>query len=127
VIKEEKGQSITELALVLPVLLLILCGILDFGRLLYIYMHLNLVSQESARLGGLGKSDAAITTFAKESYQMGEPETLEVIISPSDTSRYSGGYVTVELRTAFYTITPLLSEVLPSPYTIMSKSTIRVE
>ena len=33
--KRENGQSAVEFALVLPILLLIVCGILDFGWLFY--------------------------------------------------------------------------------------------
>ena len=35
-LKREKGQSIVEFALVLPLILLIVCGIIDFGWLFII-------------------------------------------------------------------------------------------
>ena len=31
ILKNEKGQSIVEFALVVPILLTLLCGIIDFG------------------------------------------------------------------------------------------------
>jgi Flp pilus assembly protein TadG len=33
--KSEKGQAAVEFALVLPILLLLILGIIDFGRILY--------------------------------------------------------------------------------------------
>lgn len=46
-VKKENGQSVVEMALVLPVLLLLLVGIIDFGRVFYYYSHLNLATQET--------------------------------------------------------------------------------
>ena len=56
--RDERGQSLVETALVLPVLLLLLVGILDFGRIMYSYAHLHMAAQETVRVGGLDKSDS---------------------------------------------------------------------
>ena len=47
--KEEKGQAMVEFALVLPILLCLLCGILDFGWLYYNQITLNNAAREGAR------------------------------------------------------------------------------
>jgi Flp pilus assembly protein TadG len=127
VIQEEKGQSLVEMALLLPVLLLILVGIIDFGRVLYSYSHLHLATQETARLGGLGKSDSEITQFAKDYIHIGDSSMLNVTITPNDVSRESGDYVTVTLEYPMELMTPLLSNILPSPIQLQADSTIRVE
>lgn len=126
-IRDQRGQSLTEFALLVPLLLLLVCGTIDFGRIVYAYMHLNIAAQETVRLGGLGKGDVEITDFANNYVIVGEPGTLEVLISPLDTARDSGDYVTVTLRSPFIPVTPLLSEVLPDSYMIITDSTIRVE
>lgn len=126
-IKDQKGQSLTEFALIVPLLFLLICGIIDFGRILYAYMHLNLATQEAVRLGGLGKGDVEITEFAKEYVLIGDPEVLEVTISPLEADRESGDYVTVTLQSPFQSITPVLSQLLPASYKITTDSTIRVE
>lgn len=125
--KNEKGQSMVEMALVLPILLLILMGIFDMGRIMYTYMHLQLATQESVRLGGLGRDDAAITTFAREYIHVGDPSDLKVNISPNDSTRDSGDYMSVTLEYPVDYITPLISKVLPSPIMVKTDSTIRVE
>ena len=48
-IKSERGQSIVEFALVLPILLILLCGIIDFGWLYYNQITLNNAAREGAR------------------------------------------------------------------------------
>jgi len=47
----EKAQSMVEFALVFPVLLVLLYGIIEFGRLLFIYTSVTTSSREAARYG----------------------------------------------------------------------------
>jgi len=124
-ISHEKGQSLVEFALLLPLLLYLICGIIDFGRIMYTHMQLNLVAQEAVRLGGLGRSDADITQYTLD--HVDNPTKVIVTISPSDTIRQSGEYVMVRLEEQIEYITPLMSTVLPSPYRVITDSTIRVE
>ena len=47
-VKREDGQAMVEFALILPVFLLILCGIIDFGWLFYNQLSLR---SEERRVG----------------------------------------------------------------------------
>lgn len=123
--KNESGQSLIEFALVLPLLLLLLCGIFDFGRAMYGYLSLNLVAQESARLGSLGAADADIKQFADSHVHIGG-NTLNVTITPGQADRKSGDFVTVNLDYPMTYMTPLVSVILP-PLDITAQSTIREE
>jgi Flp pilus assembly protein TadG len=125
--KDESGQSMVEMALVLPVLLLLLVGILDFGRIFYSYSHLHMAAQETVRKGGLGAKDLEITQFARNYIKLGNSSKLLVTISPSDNNRRSGDYVTVTLKYPLQIYTPLLSDILPVPEFIVTDSTVRVE
>lgn len=125
-IREEKGQSLTEFALLVPLLLLLVCGIVDFGRLMYGYMHLNMAAQETVRLGGLGKTDSEMTTFARSYVHLGNAANLQVTISPAQAVRKSGDYITVTLNYPLGFVTPLVSKLFPPPV-ISADSTIRVE
>jgi len=51
--RREKGQSLVELAIILPFLLMILLGIIDFGRVFYAYVTITNASREGARYGSL--------------------------------------------------------------------------
>jgi hypothetical protein len=125
-IKEEKGQSMTEFALLLPLLLLLICGIVDMGRLLFAYQSLHMTAQEAVRLGGLGKSDVEIVTYAKGHVQVAKAAQLIVTIEPVQAARKPGQDVTVTLSYKLPFITPLVSRVIPVP-TLSTNSTIRVE
>jgi len=52
------GQGMVEFALVIPVLLLIVVGIFEAGRALYVYQSISSASREAARLGS-GASEAS--------------------------------------------------------------------
>lgn len=125
-IKEQKGQSLVEFALLLPLLLLLICGIVDLGRLLFAFVSLNMTSQEAVRLGGLGKTDAEIVTYARSHVRVGDASELQVIISPGQSTRKSGENITVTLTYSLPLVTPLMTEIMPDPV-LSANSTIRVE
>ncbi|MBS8266151.1 pilus assembly protein [Mesobacillus boroniphilus] len=125
--RDERGQSLVETALILPVLIIILLGIIDFGRIMYSYAHLHMAAQETVRMGGLGKNDTEIVTFAKDYVTLNPIDQLRINISPGDASRDSGDYVTVKLEYPFQFFTPFVSSLFPSSLSIKAESTIRVE
>lgn len=47
--QKEDGQALVEFALVLPILLILLCGIVDFGWIYYNQITLNNAAREGAR------------------------------------------------------------------------------
>lgn len=126
--KNKKGQAVVEIALLLPILLFLICAILDFGRILYTANTLNMVSQEAVRYSGLGRSDTEVIEFAKDKAAVGNKDKLTVTVTPSDTpKRTPGDYVTVKISYSIDYITPLMGEILTSPYIINIQSTIRNE
>jgi Flp pilus assembly protein TadG len=63
-----RGQSIVEFALVLPIFLLILCAILDFGVILYSRMTVINAAREGARAATLmaGEPQSVIAARARD-------------------------------------------------------------
>lgn len=51
--RSEKGQAMVEMALVLPILILIIGGIVDFGWLFYNKLALNNAAREGARYAAI--------------------------------------------------------------------------
>jgi uncharacterized repeat protein (TIGR01451 family) len=47
----DSGQSITETALVIPIFLLLVWGVFEFGRIVFTFSSLNNASREAARFG----------------------------------------------------------------------------
>ena len=49
--KIRRGQAVVEMALVIPLFLLVVMGIIDFGRAMHAWSALNLQCVEAARVG----------------------------------------------------------------------------
>jgi Flp pilus assembly protein TadG len=58
--KDKDGQSIIEFALVLPILLMVLFGITEFGRAIMVTNVLNTASREGARLGAVAGDTTSV-------------------------------------------------------------------
>src|SRR5665647_3972157 len=95
--RKKKGQALVEIALALPILIFLLCGIVDFGRILYSSETLNYVNQEAVRYAGLGKTDTEVTKYVKDNCPLGYKDTIVVTFNPVYASRKSGDYVTVNI------------------------------
>ena len=62
--KRSRGQALVEFALVIPVFLLVLCGILDFGLMLYSRMGVINASREGARASVTASDPTTIPSVA---------------------------------------------------------------
>jgi Flp pilus assembly protein TadG len=54
-----RGQSLTELAVSLPMLLILLAGVVDIGRAYYTYLSLRDAAAEGAAYGSIHPSDTS--------------------------------------------------------------------
>lgn len=61
-----RGQALVEFALVLPILLLFLLGILDFGRAVYASHTIGNAAREAARLAIVDQNPAAVTSHGQQ-------------------------------------------------------------
>jgi Flp pilus assembly protein TadG len=62
--RRDRGATAVEFALLLPVLLLLLFGIIDFGRALNAQITLTQAAREGARLAALGQTNVVSRTQA---------------------------------------------------------------
>jgi Flp pilus assembly protein TadG len=124
-IKKQDGQSLVEFALVLPLILLLLVAVFDFGRIFYTHLQLELVTQESVRMAGLGQGDEEISMYAQTQFQAGNSDNLEIVITPGEGARSAGDYVTVSISYPESLMNVFGDYAIP--YTVTTNSTIRVE
>ena len=52
--RRQRGQSLLEFALTMPVLLVIVAGVLEVGNMLVTYNRVQLVAREASRFGAAG-------------------------------------------------------------------------
>ncbi|MCQ3937071.1 MAG: hypothetical protein DPW18_08505 [Chloroflexi bacterium] len=93
---KEKGQSLIELAISLPVILLILLGTIDFGMALFSYAILRDAAQEGALYGSFNPTNKqAIENRARNIL----PRTEEESIFSSPVDLRNTEKVSVEIQT----------------------------
>ncbi|MEH7352858.1 TadE/TadG family type IV pilus assembly protein [Neobacillus drentensis] len=116
--KSENGQSLVEFALILPVLVMLLFGIVDFGRAFHAYLTIDHAGREAARAASIGKDNAAVKLIAKNrATSIGLKEDW---VDVSTTSRTPGTEVQITITYPFNFITPVLG---PLVKTIQLKDT----
>lgn len=134
--REQPAQTLIEFALLLPLLLLIVFFILDFGRAVYYYSALFNGAREGARYGttvvyidetGLSAADLVNITTAAKKHLHGLPAD-EVTVTASITGTLSPPvkYIHVTTRYIYTPVTPLVSLIVPS-ITLESTSRMRIE
>lgn len=107
--KASKGQSLVEFTLVLPVLLIILAGLLDLGRLYYAYVAVTDAAAEGARYGAMYSQDThGIKVRASEA-----SGGLVPIDEDQVTVVVSSGSIRVTVNYSVTILTPLVNAIVP--------------
>lgn len=139
----ERGQGLTEIALLLPVILLMFMGIFDFGRAIITYNSVAEASRNGARVAIVNQVPGDICrVVAERAVTLALPNTC----APNATA--AGVYVTasfggqscntyqsvsgvpctqtVQVTTQFAPITPIIGALL-GPIQLRSSTTLPVE
>jgi Flp pilus assembly protein TadG len=126
-LRNEKGQSLVEFAILLPFLLLLIMGILEFGIMLNSYLTINNSAREGARLGIVAGSDLEINELITTISPNLDTGNLIVKITPSNGNRISGGTLTVEVIYNYQVTIPIISNILNDVVVLKAKTSMRIE
>jgi Flp pilus assembly protein TadG len=99
----DRGAAAVEFALLLPVLLLLVFGLIDFGRALNAQITLTQAAREGARLAALGQSGVASRTQAAATGL--SPVSVGVTACPAGAG--SGVNAVVQVSYTFSFVTPV--------------------
>ncbi|MFS0775391.1 TadE family protein [Neobacillus sp. 3P2-tot-E-2] len=120
--KSERGQSLVEFALIVPVLIFLLIGIIDFGRVLHAYLTIDHAGREAARTASIGKDEATIKSKAVSQGSSIGLTTGQVIV----TTGSSGTEATITITYPITFLTPIIGSVV-GPLTLTDTTVMRVE
>lgn len=116
--KREEGQSLVEFAILLPLLLLIVCGIMDFGWLFYNQLSVQNCCREGARLACVSSADIEtgeieekVTNRVMESMPDNLRGRSTVIVEFTNEDSPLMGDVRVTVRADMQILTPVLSTI----------------
>ena len=125
-INDSKGQSLVETAIVLPLVILIVFGTIEFGRVFNAYLVVSNASREGARAAAVGKSNAEINTMITD--KASTLGAVTVTINPSGNRTY-GSEVTVTVNHNLNLLVPVIRNII-APGGILdvnSATSMRVE
>jgi Flp pilus assembly protein TadG len=126
-IVREHGQALVEMALILPVLLLLLMGIVQFGIIFSGQIAVASAAREGARIAAVGADDVEIALVVQNALEGSVfLENIKTEILPAGVRVFSQK-VTVQIEASTKIVAPFLNLLLGERYDHSSKSIMRVE
>lgn len=107
------GQSVVEFAIILPVLLIIVCGLLDIGRLYYAYVAVTDAAAEGAAYAAVHPDDLAGIYERAQDASGGLVQLSRELVGVERPTVRSGAPVTVTVAYTFTFLTPLMQPLVP--------------
>jgi hypothetical protein len=114
--QHSRGQALAEFALVLPLLVLLLMAIFDFGRLIYAYNTVSNAARAGARVAVIDQTKANIDDRVMQTL-LGLPPTGVLIdysrpTCPQLTDRKLGCESVVTVKYPWSPITPIIGRII---------------
>ena len=120
------GQAMVEFAFVLPVLILLLVGVLDFGRAMFAYNSVSNAARSATREAIVNQHADAIEQAATNEAVGLDPLTVTVTHDPGCPTVERGCIVTVEVEHAWQAATPILGAIV-GPISLSSDAKMPIE
>lgn len=141
--RRSRGQALVEIALALPVFLLIVLGLFDVGRGVFMYAGLTNAAREGARLAIVNQDKAmigqrvqgmALTAEVSNlgnlndlvSFRQSSPNLADPLANPECSPPALGCIAVVQARATWTLITPLVGS-LVGPINLVARSELPVE
>lgn len=109
-LSEAAGQAAVEFALVLPIVLLLIVGIVEFGRVYGDFTILQSAAREAVRVAATGGDDEAVVTRARDAAPGLDPDELSVQVDRDTAERI----VTVRLEYPVAVLTGVMGKLVGS-------------
>ena len=124
--KDETGAAAVEFALVLPILLLLVFGIVDFGRVYNAKVTLTHAAREGVRVWALKAPADAASAKTEATTRTQEAATgLTGVTVTTPASCTFGTATTLTATASFSYITPLVAHFAPDTETLTAEGVMR--
>lgn len=127
--RRRRGAAVVELAAVSPIFVMLILGMIEYGRLVMVQQILTNAAREGARVGVLDNRTASDVTSAANQYLSAaniQTATISVTPDPPNTAS-SGDPVTVTITVPFSQVSWLPSPLFLGGTTMTSTATMRRE
>lgn len=122
----KRGQAMVEMALAIPVLVLLLAGILDMGRVLHDLLTITYAAREGARTAAVGEDNTKIYAAIVNAAPSIDPATMSIDINPA-ADRKPNNPVTITITHDVIIVTPLISTLVANPFPLTATAVMRME
>jgi Flp pilus assembly protein TadG len=102
---DEKGQNLVEFAMVVPIFLILVFSIVDFGMGFHAWITVTNAAREGARMGAVGADEATITARVEDTSSSLAADDLQITVTNAQGN--PGESVTVQVEYQYQLITPL--------------------
>ena len=127
----EKGQNLVEFAMVVPIFLILVFAIVDFGMGFHAWITVTNAAREGARIGAVGADAATIEARVVDTASsLAEDDLSITVVNAQGTP---GEAVSIDVQYDYELITPLANVLgifgggLGSPITFSSEAEMRIE
>jgi len=124
--RKENGQSATEFALVLPIILIVILVIVQSGIIVNAQLVITHAAREGARDGSVTNNNSKIVNSIRNSTRILDHDMLNISIDPS-SGRKIGDYLTVSIEYKPPIVIPIIKSFFPNNICLRSSATMRIE
>ena len=129
--KNQKGQSMVELALILPVIMLIICAVLEGGWMFSNQLMIANASREGARMGVIYSKNADHLQLIRDEVLSIIPsfaqDNVSVFVSYSNPISPRSGDVSVNVTYNVNPLTPIMGAIIGDNFKLSSKCVMKLE
>jgi len=119
-LSNQKGAALVEMAIILPILLVLVFGILEYGRVMFMTNVLNNAAREGARRAAVTPTPINVDAYVTSCIPF---DKTGIAIITSSTTSGSNTSVKVSITLPFQALTGLV----PVPDTLSGEATMRYE
>lgn len=123
----DTGQALVEFALVLPIFIWLVFGMIDFGRVLNAQLMVQNASRAGARAASIAETDSQIQQLVAQDVSSVMASHLTVSIQPTQSQRTSGKQTSVTVSYPVSLSTPVLAQMMSNPFVVTSTTVMTVE
>lgn len=127
VLKNQKGQAMVEFALILPILLLLVMGIAEFGMMFNAYLSVQNATREGARIGIVGATDEEMEERILSTSPSLREERMAITIEPNSNTRTSGETLRVLVDYDYQMTVPFIGILFGGSVNLSGESSMRIE
>lgn len=123
--REERGSAMVEFALVITLFLMLLMGLIEFGRIFHALLTLENAARQGARVAAVGGNDDQIRAAVRSVSSQVPLDDEDIVITPESRARFTP--ITVSIEGEVPLIVPIISGILQNPFPVRSRATMMSE